>query len=53
VEPWEPTDDLTLIMEVLQRIEANLGEIGDHVVRVRSLLEEEDGEEEEENHSEP
>jgi hypothetical protein len=53
VESWEPTDDMTLIMKVLHRMEAQLFDIGENVVRVRALLEDEDGEEEEEAQPEP
>jgi hypothetical protein len=38
---WEPSDDMTLIMQVLHRVDAQLLDIGEHVVRVRSLLEDE------------
>src|SRR5439155_1120645 len=39
VESWEPTDDMTLIMQVLHRMEAQLFDIGENVIRVRTLLE--------------
>jgi hypothetical protein len=38
MEPWEPADDLTLTMRTLMTLDANLDEIVDHVVAVRSLL---------------
>jgi hypothetical protein len=47
VEPWEPTDDLTLIMRTLMNTDAKLDEITDHVVAIRSLLEDDDEEAEE------
>jgi hypothetical protein len=53
VETWEPFDDATLMMQVLQRMEAQLLDIGENVVHVRALLEDEDGEEEEEDQPEP
>ena len=49
----EPFDDATLIMQVLHRMEAQLLDIGENVVQVRALLEDEDGEEEEEDQPEP
>jgi hypothetical protein len=52
MESWGPTDDMTLIMNVLHRMEAQLLEIGENVIRVRRLLEDENGEEEEDQ-SEP
>jgi hypothetical protein len=53
MDAWEPFDDATLIMQVLHRMEAQLLDIGENVVQVRALLEDEDGEEEEEDQPEP
>jgi hypothetical protein len=39
-------------MEMLARIDGHVLEVGEHVVEIRSLLEEDDGEEEEEDHPE-
>jgi hypothetical protein len=47
VQEWH-RDDGTLILEVLARLDEHVLEGGRHVVHVRSLLEDEDGEEEEE-----
>jgi hypothetical protein len=47
VEPWEPTDDLTLIIRTLMNIDVKLDDMREHVVAIRHLLED-DGEEEEE-----
>ncbi len=47
VEEWRRSD-ATLILEVLARLDEHVLEVGRHVVRIRSLLEDEDGEEEEE-----
>jgi hypothetical protein len=47
MEPWEPADDLTLIMRTLVTLDAKLDEIVGHVVAVRSLLEDDEEEEEE------
>jgi hypothetical protein len=52
VQEWQRSD-ATLIMELLARLDAHVLEIGEHVVHIRTLLEEENGEEEEEDHSEP
>jgi hypothetical protein len=41
-------EDATLILEVLARIDEHVLEVGEQVIRVRSLLEEDDGQEEEE-----
>ena len=46
VERWEPADDLSLIIGTLMKVSAQLDEIGEHVVAIRSLLEDEDDEEE-------
>jgi hypothetical protein len=47
VQEWH-RDDGTLILEVLARLDEHVLEVGQQVVYVRSLLEDEDGEEEEE-----
>lgn len=46
MEPWEPADDLTLIMRTLMNIDAKLDGIAEYVEAIRRLLED-DGEEEE------
>jgi hypothetical protein len=48
VEPWEPADDVTLIIRTLFNMNAKLDAIGDHVVAIRNLLEDDEEEEEEE-----
>jgi len=56
VEPWEDADadNETLIMGALFEIKARLIEVEEHVVAIRTLLEDEDeDEEEEENGAEP
>jgi hypothetical protein len=54
VDPWDDLDesDSTLIMRVLLRLEGQLAETAEHVVAIRSFLEEDD-EEEEEDHPQP
>ena len=47
MEEWTP-EDATLILELLARIDEHVLEVGEQVIRVRSLLEEDDGQEEEE-----
>ena len=47
MEPWEPSDDLTLIIRTLMDVNAKLDELGEHVVAIRSLLENDEEEEEE------
>jgi hypothetical protein len=47
VEPWESTDDLTLIMRTLMTMDAKLDVIGDFVVAIWNTLEDDEEEEEE------
>jgi hypothetical protein len=47
VEPWESSDDLTLIMRTLITMDAKLDEIVDHVTVVRQILEDDEEEAEE------
>jgi hypothetical protein len=44
---WEPSDDLTLIMRVLMSMDTKLDELGEHVVAIRRLLENDEEEAEE------
>ncbi len=48
MESWEPADDLTLIIKTLMNLDAKVVEIREHVVSIRTLLEDDDEEEEEE-----
>jgi hypothetical protein len=47
VHEWH-LDDATLILEVLARLDEHVLEVGRQVIHIKSLLEDEDGEEEEE-----
>lgn len=49
MEPWEPRDDFTTIMNTLMNIDARLQEVADNVGAIRRLLEDDDEEEEEED----
>jgi hypothetical protein len=46
MEPWEIEEDLTTIMRALMNIDAKLDHAVDQVIRVRRILEGEEGEEE-------
>ena len=52
VETWE-LDESATIMRALLDINANLAEIGEHVIEVRRLLEEDGEEETDENEPQP
>jgi len=43
VDEWQR--DHAPILEVLSRVDAHVLEVGEHVVKIRSLLEDEDGKE--------
>lgn len=47
MEPWESPDDVTLIIRSLLVINAKLDEAGEHLVAIRSYLEDDEEEEEE------
>jgi hypothetical protein len=47
MEPWVPSDDATLIMGVLMEMDARLEELGEHIVAIRRLLEDDEEEAEE------
>jgi hypothetical protein len=46
LDPREPTDDVTLIIRTLFNMNAKLDAIGEHVVAIRNLLEDDEEEEE-------
>jgi hypothetical protein len=47
MEQWESTDDLTLIMKTLMTMDAKLDVIGEYVVGIWNILEDDEEEEEE------
>jgi hypothetical protein len=47
MEPWEPQDDSTTIIGALFDINAKLDEMAGHVVAIRSILEDDEEEAEE------
>ena len=47
MQEWRQ-DDATLILEVLARLDEHVLEVGRGVIRIQALLEDENGEEEEE-----
>jgi len=49
MEPWEPVDDFTTIMNTLMNLDARLAEVAGNVDAIRRLLEDADEEEEEED----
>lgn len=49
MEPWEPLDEFTTIMNTLMNINARLEEVAENVDAIRRLLEDDDEEEEEED----
>ena len=48
MEPWEPLDQLSAIVNALNNIDARLEEVAENVVAIRGLLEDDEDEEEEE-----
>jgi hypothetical protein len=44
---WQPEDDFTTIVVALMNIDARLAEVGENVIVIRTILEGDDGEEEE------
>jgi hypothetical protein len=47
VEPWEPLDEFTTILNTLMNMDARLAEVAENVSAVRALLEDDEDEEEE------